>query len=138
MIFTLAHENEMAQVAKELVNTLKHKNIILLKGDLASGKTTLVKYLLTELGVATPAVSPTFSLMIEYEHVPKIYHYDIYQNGSEKFISSNIWQNLLNDGYHFLEWADGRIEGLLRNLGMKFVVVKIRKAGEQRMVEIDE
>ncbi len=129
---------DFADIASELLRLAKDKKVILLHGDLAAGKTTLVKYLLNALGIDEEATSPTFSIMNEYGEDNKAYHYDIYQDGSEKFIKSNLWQNLLNDGYHFIEWSDSRIENLLLSVGIDFVRVEIEKQQNKRIVTVHE
>jgi tRNA threonylcarbamoyladenosine biosynthesis protein TsaE len=53
----------------------------MLIGDLGTGKTTLAKGIVEALGAA-PAddvLSPTFSLVHEYEGDPKVYHLDLYR-----------------------------------------------------------
>ena len=59
--------------------------VVILKGDLAAGKTTLVKAVVKALGVDDEVTSPTFSLQQCYGE--SIYHYDIYNHGLEYFIS---------------------------------------------------
>jgi tRNA threonylcarbamoyladenosine biosynthesis protein TsaE len=55
--------------------------VILLQGDLGSGKTTLTKALCEKLGVIEPVSSPTFSLVNEYysPSMGSIYHMDLYR-----------------------------------------------------------
>ena len=55
--------------------------MVMLIGDLGSGKTTLAKGIVQALGVAPPeeVLSPTFSLVHEYEGEPKVYHLDLYR-----------------------------------------------------------
>ena len=54
-----------------------HSKIILFKGSMGSGKTTLIKSLVKYLGSTDVVSSPTFALMNEYVGTDcKIYHYD--------------------------------------------------------------
>src|SRR5687768_17201491 len=55
--------------------------VILLSGDLGSGKTTLTKAVCSRLGVAESITSPTFSLVNEYPDAAGgfIYHMDLYR-----------------------------------------------------------
>lgn len=60
---------------------LRPPSVVMLIGDLGVGKTTLAKGIVSALGAA-PAedvLSPTFSLVHEYEGDPKIYHLDLYR-----------------------------------------------------------
>ncbi len=100
-----------------------NKHIILLKGDLASGKTTFVKYFVKSKGVNVDVSSPTFSIMNSYDD--KIFHYDIYNHGVAKFIESGLLENLELDGYHLIEWADERLEEILKSYGFDYVKVEI-------------
>ncbi|MFW5619664.1 MAG: tRNA (adenosine(37)-N6)-threonylcarbamoyltransferase complex ATPase subunit type 1 TsaE, partial [Campylobacter hyointestinalis] len=61
-----------------IVQKLPKTGVIVLRGDLASGKTTLTKAIVASFGIKANVTSPTFSIMQNYEN---IYHYDIYQNG---------------------------------------------------------
>lgn len=101
----------------------KDKKIILLKGDLASGKTTFVKHFVKSKGLDTEVSSPTFSIMNSYDN--KIFHYDIYNHGVQKFIESGLLENLELDGYHLIEWADESLEKILKTYGFDYVIVEI-------------
>ena len=70
MVFELL-ENEL----NELVRVLPKSGVVLLSGDLASGKTTLVKAIIKAHDIDESVTSPTFSLMQIYGK--DIYHYDI-------------------------------------------------------------
>lgn len=55
-------------------------SVILLQGDLGSGKTTLVQGIGQGLGIVEPIVSPTFTLINEYlEGRLPLYHLDLYR-----------------------------------------------------------
>ena len=101
----------------------KDKKIILLKGDLASGKTTFVKHFVKSKGLDTEVSSPTFSIMNSYDN--KIFHYDIYNHGVQKFIESGLLENLELDGYHLIEWANESLENILKTYGFDYIVVEI-------------
>ena len=68
-------------VGGAIAGELKPPQWILLVGDLGAGKTTFAKGLIGSLGSA-PAdevLSPTFSLIHEYDGPPKVYHIDLYR-----------------------------------------------------------
>ncbi len=60
---------------------LEPPSVVMLIGDLGVGKTTLAKGIVSALGAAPveDVLSPTFSLVHEYEGNPKIYHLDLYR-----------------------------------------------------------
>jgi tRNA threonylcarbamoyladenosine biosynthesis protein TsaE len=99
--------------------------VVILKGDLASGKTTFVKEMVKKLGVKEDVTSPTFSLQQCYGD--NIYHYDIYNHGLDHFISLGMLEELDKDGLHFVEWGDEMLENILVHAGIKTLVIEIEK-----------
>lgn len=67
-------------LGQRLGQTLPAGTLLLLRGDLGSGKTTLVQGIGQGLGIADPIVSPTFTLVVEYlEGRIPLYHFDLYR-----------------------------------------------------------
>ena len=68
-------------VGAAIAGELKPPQWILLVGDLGAGKTTFAKGLIGGLGsaLADEVLSPTFSLIHEYDGPPKVYHIDLYR-----------------------------------------------------------
>ncbi len=97
--------------------------IILLEGDLASGKTTFVKEFVKYFGVEDDVTSPTFS--IQHIYGTFIYHYDIYQKPVDEFIHLGLFDMLSEPGYHLIEWANQELAKLLKLYGFKFYHLKI-------------
>ncbi len=122
--------SQLDQLSKEVVNRLPNGGIVLLVGDLASGKTTFVKSFVKFLGMSEDVSSPTFSIMNVYGD--RVYHYDIYNEGSSKFIESGLLENLEQEGYHFIEWADEKLEKILDMYGFESVIIKIEPKDEKR------
>ncbi len=77
--------NQVPYIAKEILRSVK-KNILLFYGEIGTGKTTLIKELVKQLGVQEVASSPTFSLVNEYlsKHKETIYHFDFYRIEKEE------------------------------------------------------
>jgi len=110
--------------------------VIILRGDLASGKTTFVKALALHLGVSDDVTSPTFSLQQCYGD--KIFHYDIYNHGLEHFISLGMLEELEKDGLHLVEWGDDKLVEILSSAGIKTLTIKIEKSDDNsRNYEVD-
>jgi tRNA threonylcarbamoyladenosine biosynthesis protein TsaE len=67
--FTTQCGEETIEVGRKLARMLKTPQLLLLTGDLGTGKTTLVKGIAEALGAADPdeVTSPTFTLLHEYE-----------------------------------------------------------------------
>ena len=102
--------------------------VVILKGDLAAGKTPLVKAVVKALGVDDAVTSPTFSLQQCYGD--KIYHYDMYNHGLEHFISLGMLEELDKEGLHFVEWGDDALLKILVEAGIPTVVIEIEKKSQ--------
>ena len=100
---------------------LENIKFIFLDGKVGSGKTTLVKKIVSSCGVKSKVTSPTFSFVNEYED--KIFHYDMYNIKLEKFINIGLLDNLDRDGIHIFEWGDIALKDMLR--GFEFAVLSI-------------
>ena len=69
--------NELDKAAEFILNHTNH-NILLFKGEMGGGKTTLIGALLKKMGSVDLVSSPTFSLVNEYHYSEgKIFHFDM-------------------------------------------------------------
>lgn len=122
-----------------LCEALPKEGIILLKGDLASGKTTLVKALARFKGSKDEVNSPTFSLLQSYEsNEGAIYHYDIYNDGFLGLLQRGLCENLYEKGLHLLEWGDENLEHYLQKMGLTSLSVEITNYEDKRKYVIYE
>ncbi|AFL68534.1 tRNA (adenosine(37)-N6)-threonylcarbamoyltransferase complex ATPase subunit type 1 TsaE [Sulfurospirillum barnesii] len=110
-------------LAEEIKASLGDAGVLLLRGNLASGKTTFVKAFAKQLGIKEAIASPTFSILHEYED--KLFHYDIYQCGTEGFLKSGLIEKFDCKGYHLVEWGEGEFENLLRHFGIAYGTIDI-------------
>jgi len=101
-------------VGWRLSQDLTQGDIVLFMGDLAAGKTTMIKGVCTGLGVAPERVSsPTYTLVNEYPGEIPVYHIDCYrENNIEGWLEIGINDYLYGNGLVLIEWAD-RIQTLL-------------------------
>jgi tRNA threonylcarbamoyladenosine biosynthesis protein TsaE len=94
-----------------LGKSLNPGSVILLEGDLGSGKTTLVQGIGEGLGIAEPIVSPTFTLINEYTEgrIP-LYHLDLYRLEPPGVAALNLetyWEGIeVLPGIVAIEWAE--------------------------------
>ncbi|MFA9373173.1 tRNA (adenosine(37)-N6)-threonylcarbamoyltransferase complex ATPase subunit type 1 TsaE [Poseidonibacter sp.] len=127
--------DEINLLIKELIDVINNEDtIVILRGDLASGKTTLVKNFVKYKGFDDLVTSPTFSLQSIYSN--DIYHYDIYNKTLEEFISLGMLEEFEKEGIHFVEWGDEKLQNLLTEYGYKVILVEIQKSDNKRQYKI--
>ena len=95
-------------IFRELDLNFGKKTIILLKGQLGSGKTTFVKELLLHKYKFNDVNSPTFGIINSY-NISKnlIFHYDLYRiNKVSELDEIGFYDNLETEAVHFIEWPE--------------------------------
>lgn len=122
-------QDELAQLSERIAQELPQGGVVILQGDLASGKTTFTQSFARYLGLDDAVTSPTFSLQQVYGS--RLFHYDLYNYGFEKFLSLGMMEELEREGYHLIEWGDESLIGWLKRAGMDCIILKITKCDEQ-------
>ena len=114
MLDLITHSaEETHKFGKKLSKCLKAGDVVALVGDLASGKTTLIKGICEGLNVRNQVESPTFTLMNEYSGKYSIYHVDCYREWRlEEWLKLGINEYLYGNGVTLIEWADRLDEAL--------------------------
>ncbi len=98
-------------LGEKLGKTLSENTVILLKGDLGAGKTTLVQGIGRALGITEAIASPTFTLVNEYHEgrIP-LYHLDLYRLQPEEVASlypEIYWEGEeCEPGITVIEWSE--------------------------------
>ena len=102
--FTTHSGTETVGIGRKLAGLLAPPQLLILRGDLGTGKTTLVKGIAQALEAAEPdeVTSPTFTLLHEFdgerEGQPiKLYHLDVYRLESERQLETLGIDDLLGD-----------------------------------------
>lgn len=104
-IFITNSDAQTQKIGKELAKSLKSKSLLLLTGDLGSGKTTFVKGLAKGLGIKKRINSPTFVLVKNYGKI--LNHIDLYRLDNEEQIKSLGIESLIKDSQiTVIEWAE--------------------------------
>jgi tRNA threonylcarbamoyladenosine biosynthesis protein TsaE len=116
--------SEVGRLSDNIVSSFCN-GVIILRGDLASGKTTLTKNIVRSLGLDDEVTSPTFSIQQCYSD--RVFHYDIYNKGIEHFISMGMLEELEKDGLHIVEWGDDKLRDILRDAGFEVLEIDIKK-----------
>jgi len=100
--------NDTENIGKLIGKNLSPGKIILLTGELGSGKTTLAKSICAALGVNPDVViSPTYPLVNVYEGQWPIHHVDLYRLSSPEDLDSFDREDLINEeGVTLVEWPE--------------------------------
>lgn len=124
--FTSHSGVETIEVGRKLAHLLNPPQLLLLRGDLGAGKTTLVKGIAEALDAAEAdeVTSPTFTLLHEYDGAQdgktvKLFHLDVYRLEGERQLETLGLDELLTpDALVLVEW------------GEKFNSIRKRATGE--------
>jgi tRNA threonylcarbamoyladenosine biosynthesis protein TsaE len=100
-------EDELPQIASEVLNKSNGRKFAF-KGDLGSGKTTLIRQICKVLQVRENVTSPTFTILNEYNGEGfKVYHFDFYRiNKIEEIYDLGYEEYLYSNEYVFIEWPE--------------------------------
>jgi tRNA threonylcarbamoyladenosine biosynthesis protein TsaE len=108
-VVTTRSPEETIEWGRAFAKRLKAPVLVLLTGDLGSGKTTLTKGIVSGLGAGTEddVTSPTFTLVHVYGTVAKVHHADLYRIQSfQDFESLGLEDVFDQPGVLILEWAE--------------------------------
>ncbi len=135
MTFRTCSPSETVRVGAEIAALLRPPAVVMLSGDLGSGKTTLAKGIVAALGnaAADDVLSPTFSLVREYDGDPKVYHLDLYRLDTvpelETLGLEDIWAQR---AVVIIEWGE-RFESQLPG---ERVDVRLEHDGDARIIRV--
>ncbi len=113
--FVSHNENETKDFAKNLAATMNTGDIIVLSGNLGSGKTKFTEGFLSYFGLENEISSPTFTIVNEHHSKDiNIYHFDVYRlEDSDEFYAIG-GEEYLSSGICIIEWGE-IIEEILPN-----------------------
>lgn len=94
-------------IGAAIAGLLVRGDVVLLTGDLGTGKTELAKGLIAALGVDEPVVSPTFAIVREYDGTMPVHHVDVYRLDRVQEVIDLGLEEFLDDGATIVEWGEG-------------------------------
>lgn len=105
---SLLTEPQLVESARALAVGLPPGAVILLEGDLGTGKTTFARALIGALGVAGAGTSPTYSLVHRHESpAGPVYHLDCYRLRSPEEAADLDWDGIAAEARALIvEWPE--------------------------------
>lgn len=106
-------ENETKLIGKKFAKKLKKGDVIVLTGELGSGKTKFTEGVLEYFGLENEISSPTFNIINEYISKDiNIYHFDVYRLEDEDEFYAIGGEEYFDKGICLIEWGE-MIESVL-------------------------
>jgi len=131
------------RIASELAQDLRPGDIVLLKGNLGAGKTTMTKAIAKALGVTEEVTSPTFGLMHVYpaqnnQDITQVIHIDTYRLESEEDLIDIAAEDYVgqNRNVSIIEWPE-KISNFLAGKQTKMVEIELQD-GNTRKITIQK
>jgi tRNA threonylcarbamoyladenosine biosynthesis protein TsaE len=130
---TITHSpEETIALGRELVALLAPPKLVLLRGDLGAGKTTLVKGIAAGFDAAAEedVTSPTFTLIHEYRGPrANLFHIDLYRIDTQRELETLALDDLRsNDSVLLIEWGE-KFTHLLRERDLE---ISLNRHGEDK------
>ena len=135
--FTTHSAEETTELGRRLAAELKPGSVVLLRGELGAGKTTLVKgiaegFNAAEAGAVT---SPTFTLIHEYRG-PKatLYHIDLYRIDTQRELDTLALDDLMEpDTILLIEWGE-KFERFANERDVEIAIE--HRGGDDRQIKV--
>ncbi len=100
-------ENETKLIGKKFAKKLKKGDVIVLTGELGSGKTKFTEGVLEYFGLENEISSPTFNIVNEYISKDiNIYHFDVYRLEDEDEFYAIGGEEYFDKGICLIEWGE--------------------------------
>ena len=107
--------SELPKVAEAVLGELRGRSVVLFRGPMGAGKTTIISRIAAALGAEDTVTSPTFALVNQYEGEGgrRIYHFDFYRiNNVEEALDLGYEEYFYSGELCLVEWPE-KIEPLL-------------------------
>jgi tRNA threonylcarbamoyladenosine biosynthesis protein TsaE len=128
---------ETEAVGAELALSLRAGDVVLIRGELGTGKTTLVRGAARALGVRDPVTSPTFSIGHRYAGAGiAVGHVDLYRLAALEGEEPELLDDYLGpDRIAFIEWPERGTEALP---AARIEVTLAHAGGDERRIAVRE
>lgn len=107
MVVITRNDGETRELGRSLAPVLHPGDVILIIGELGTGKTCFARGLARGLDVEEKILSPTFTLLREYRGRLPLYHLDAYRlEGPWDLFDLGVEEYMEGDGVLLVEWGD--------------------------------
>ena len=131
-------ENDTIEFAKDFAEKLNKHSIIVLSGDLGSGKTKFTEGILKYFGLDDEISSPTFTIVNEYDAKNvKIFHFDLYRLEDIDEFYAIGGEEYLQNGICIFEWGE-MIESILPKGYIKITFSRDLENVDLRKLKIEQ
>ena len=128
--------DETLELAGTVGDLLRAGDVVSLVGDLGAGKTVFARGVARALDVTEPVVSPSFTIVREYEGRMPLVHVDVYRIDTVQELYDLGFEELVrDDAVTLVEWGD-MIDGLLPSDRLE-VRLAPGDTDDERVVEIE-
>lgn len=137
-IVDTADPAETEAFGAELAEDLKDGDVVLVRGELGAGKTTLVRGAARALGVSDPVTSPSFSIGHRYRAGERltVSHLDLYRLAGLEHEDPDLLADYLGEGrIAFVEWPPDAERELA---GARLLVSLSHRGQDRRRIEVLE
>lgn len=131
-------EEDTKSFAENFAKNLNKDSIIILTGDLGSGKTKFTEGILKYFGLENEISSPTFTIVNEYNAKDlNIYHFDLYRLEDYDEFYAMGGEEYLHNGICIFEWGE-MLESILKKGYTKITFSRDLENENYRTLQIEE
>ena len=131
-------EEDTIKFAENFASKLNSNSVIVLSGDLGSGKTKFTEGILKYFGLEDEISSPTFNIVNEYHTAnTNIYHFDLYRLSDVDEFYAIGGEEYLQNGICIFEWGE-MIEDILPKGYTKITFSRDLDNPDYRKLQIEE
>lgn len=131
-------EEETKEIGREFASNLKNGDVIVLTGELGSGKTKFTEGVLKYFGLENEISSPTFNIVNEYSNGnTNIYHFDVYRLEDEDEFYAIGGEEYFSKGICLIEWGE-MIKNALPNVYISITFSRDFLEDDKRKIVIEK